>query len=109
MKGVKTLSWKKFYDQLRMWERDYKVKLVLKPEDFGIHKRPMLPVPYKRLSKVRVKVVAPGWLKGEKLAVTLREDRAITLVRAWEIPVGAKVKARILANKHNIYVAEPTF
>jgi len=108
-RGVKAMSWRRFYDQLRAWERLFGVKLVLKPEDFGVHKRPMLPVPYKRLEKVRVKVVAPGWLKGEKLAVTLRGDRTVTLVNADEVPVGAKVKARVLANKHNIYVAEVVF
>jgi len=107
--GVKAISWKRFYDQLRTWEKLYEVKLVLKPEDFGIHKRQMLPISYKRLEKVKVRVVGPGWLKGEKLAVTLRGDRAVTLVRAREIPLGAKVKARVLSNKHNIYVAEPAF
>lgn len=106
VKGVRAVSWRSFYNQLRAWEARYGVKLMLKPEDFGIHSRPMLPVPYRRLEKVRVKVIAPGWLKKEKLAVTLRGDRTVTLVDAEGIPIGAKVKARVLSNKHNIYVAE---
>ena len=67
----------------------------------------MLPIPYRKYETVRVKVVGPGWLKREKLAVTLDSDRTITLVNAEDIPIGAKLRARIVANKHNIYVAEP--
>ena len=66
----------------------------------------MLPIPYRKYETVKVKVVGPGWLRREKLAVTLNGDRTVTLVNAEEIPVEAKLKARIVANKHNIFVAE---
>ncbi len=108
VKRVKALRWKQFYSTLRIWEKLYKIKLVLRPEDFGIHKRLMLPVLYRKLEKVKVHVAAPGWLRREKLATTMQGDRAMTLINAENIPVGAKVKARIIANKHNIYLAEPT-
>jgi uncharacterized Fe-S cluster-containing radical SAM superfamily enzyme len=107
VKGVKPLPWKKFYEQMRIWEGEFKVKLLLKPEDFGIHKRTMLPVPYRKCEVVKVEVVGLGWLKREKLAVTNKRDRCLTLVNAEEIPVGAKLKARIVANKHNLLIAEP--
>jgi len=107
VKGVKSPSWRDFYAKLREWEKEFNIKLVLRPEDFGIHKRRMLPVPYRKYESVRVKVVGPGWLRREKLAVTLSGDRAVTLVNAEEIPVGAKLKARVVANKHNILIAEP--
>jgi hypothetical protein len=106
VKGIKALRWKQFYTQLRTWEELYKVKLVLRPEDFGIHRRVMLPVLYKKLEKVSLHVVASGWLRREKLAVTVQKDRTVTLINAEKIPLGAKVKARIIANKHNIYLAE---
>lgn len=106
-KGVKAVSWKKFYLQLKAWEKDFGVKLIITPRDFGIHKRRMLPVPYKKFDKIKVKVVGPGWLKREKLAVTQKGDRSLTLVNAEEIPIGAKVKARVVANKHNLLIAEP--
>jgi hypothetical protein len=108
VKGVKALRWKQFYNQLRTWEKLYKIKLVLRPEDFGIHKRPMLSIPYRKLEKVKLHVVALGWLRREKLAVTMLGDRTMTLINAENIPVGAKVKARVIANKHNIYLAETT-
>ena len=107
VKGVRAHSWKYFYARLREWEKEFGVKLVLRPEDFGIHKRRMLPIPYRKYETVKVRVVGPGWLRREKLAVTLNGDRTVTLVNAEEIPVEAKLRARIVANKHNIFVAEP--
>ena len=107
VRGIRPHSWRYFYAGLKDWERKFGIKLLLHPEHFGIHKRRMLPIPYRKYETVRVKVVGPGWLRREKLAVTLDSDRAITLVNAEDIPVGAKLRARIVANKHNIYVAEP--
>lgn len=108
VKRIKALRWKQFYAKLRTWEKLYKIKLVLRPEDFGIHKCLMLPIPYRKLEKVKLHVVAPGWLRKEKLATTMQGDRAMTLINAENIPVGAKVKARIIVNKHNIYLAQTT-
>ncbi len=106
VKGVKAMRWKQFYAQLRAWEKLYKIKLVLRPEDFGIHKRFMLPILYRKFEKVKLQVIAPGWLRREKLAVSTQGDRTMNLINAEDIQVGAKVKARIIANKHNIYLAE---
>jgi uncharacterized Fe-S cluster-containing radical SAM superfamily enzyme len=108
VKRIKALRWKQFYAKLRTWEKLSKIKLVLRPEDFGIHKRLMLPIPYRKLEKVKLRVVASGWLRREKLAATMQGDRTMTLINAENIPVGAKVKARIIANKHNIYLAQTT-
>jgi uncharacterized Fe-S cluster-containing radical SAM superfamily enzyme len=107
VKGIKPMSWGRFYAQLKIWEAEFDVKLILKPEDFGIHKRRKIPIPYKRFEAVSVKVIGPGWFKGEALAATERYDRCITLINAGNIPIGAKLKARIISNKDNIFVAEP--
>lgn len=107
IKGVKPISWKRFYEHLRIWERKFDVKLILSAKDFGIHKRIMLPVPYKKFEIVKVEVVGPGWLKREKLGITKERNRSVTLINAEDIPVGAKLRARIVANKHNLLIAEP--
>lgn len=107
VEGARPMTWSKFYEQLRRWENEFGIKLVLRPEDFGTHKRAALPIPYRRSETIRVEVVGPGWLRGEKLAVTERGDRCVTLVRAEGLQVGAKLKARIMFNKDNIFVAEP--
>ena len=109
VKGIKAMRWKQFYAKLRAWEKLCKIKLVLRPEDFGIHRRLRLPILYRKLEKVKLHVTSPGWLRREKLAVTMLGDRTMTLINAENIPVGAKVKARVIANKHNIYLAEPAF
>lgn len=106
VKEARRFSWKKFYEQLRFWEERFKIKLVLSPKDFGIHKRVMLPIPYRKFETVKVKVVGPGWLKREKLAATLTKSRTVTLVNAEDIPIGTRLKARIVANKHNLFIAE---
>ncbi len=108
-KGIKSMSWKEFYNYLRNLERKYNVKLINDLSDFGVEHKPMIPLRFRVNERVRVKVVAPGWLRGEKLCIPLSKggDRVITLINADDIPLGAKVTARIIANKHNIYLAEP--
>jgi uncharacterized Fe-S cluster-containing radical SAM superfamily enzyme len=106
-KGVKPVTWYKFYKELRVLEGRFKVKLVLKPDDFGIVKDIKMPLRFKKGEKVRVRVVSVGWLRGEKLAMDFHQERIITLVNASHVEVGSTVPARILAYKDNIYVAEP--
>ena len=106
-RGIKPHSWREFYEKLKKLESKFNVRLILKPSDFGIHHRRIIPVPYKKYSLIKVKVVGPGWLKGEKIAVTSKGDRSVTLINANEIPIGAKVKAKIIRNKNNILIAYP--
>ncbi|MEM0373456.1 MAG: radical SAM protein, partial [Sulfolobales archaeon] len=68
-KDVKIINMKKFEKILLLWEKKYNVKLRLSEEDFGIKKLPMIPTIFKEGEKVKVKIVAPGWLKNEWLAV----------------------------------------
>jgi len=102
-RNVKPMSWKKFYSELRKMERKFKVKLVLRREDFDIVKLPMLPSPFKLYEKVKARIVAPGWLRGEKIAVA--RGRVLTIVDADDIPLDTTVYARIIRVKHNIYIA----
>ncbi|MCS7140366.1 MAG: radical SAM protein [Candidatus Nezhaarchaeota archaeon] len=106
-KKVKTMTWFKFYRELRRLEEMFHVKLVLTPEDFGIVEDTKLPLSFKRGDKVSVHVVSHGWLRGEKLAITPRENRLVTLINASHIKIGSKVLSRILTCKDNVYVAEP--
>ncbi|HIQ02832.1 MAG TPA: radical SAM protein [Desulfurococcales archaeon] len=108
-KGVRDMSWREFYNYLRQLEKKYNVKLVCTPRDFGIHYKPIIPYRFKVNERVRVKTIAPGWLKGEVLAIPLGRvcDRVITVVNASNIPLESKITVRIIANKHNIYLAEP--
>ena len=102
-KGVKPMSWRKFYNELRKLERKFNIKLILRREDFDIIKLPMLPCPFKIYEKVKARIIAPGWLKGEKLAIA--KGRVITIIDADDIPIETEVYAKILRIKHNIYIA----
>jgi len=104
-KGVRPISWSRFYHELREMEQRYGVKLILRPEDFGIHPRRMYPIPYRRGEMAKVRVVAPGWRRGEALAVG--RGRAITIVGVRAFNIGEKMRVRIIGNKHNIILARP--
>lgn len=105
-RGVKPMSWGQFYRKLAELEKKYKTKLILRPEDFGIHKRPMIPILYQKGEKVLVEIVEKGWLKGELLAVDKKRQRVITVVET-QVPIGTKMYVKIIANKHNLYIAKP--
>lgn len=104
-RGVRPMRWRDFYAALRRWEQEYGVKLVLRPEDFGIKRARSLPTPFRRFERVSVRVVGPGWLRGQWLGVA--RDRVVTVVGAeGDPPLLRRVPARILRVRHNICVAE---
>lgn len=100
---VKALSWWKFFRKIEEWERDFKVKLRIRPEDFGIRKTKIYPIVFEKGEKVKVKVLAPGWMENEMICVA--RNRSLTVVKC-EAEVGDEIKVRILRNKHNLYIAE---
>lgn len=101
--GIRSMDWEEFYLRLRKWEEMYGIKLVLKPEDFGSFECKSIPRAFKRYEKVKVKVVGPGWMKGEKLAVA--RDRVLTIVDADRIPAGSEVYVRMERVVDGIYIA----
>lgn len=102
-KGVKAMSWYKFYRQLEDMEKRFGIKLRLYPEDFGIKKAKALPLAYKVGETAKVEVVAKGWMPNEMVAVG--KGRCITLIDCNQ-PVGKTMKVKILRNKDNIYIGK---
>ncbi|WP_423793186.1 radical SAM protein [Methanocaldococcus indicus] len=110
-KKMKVWNYKKFYSLLESYENEYKkkgidVKLKLKPEDFGTHKRKKLPYVFKLGEKVLVDVVLDGRVKGEVLGVANNRIIQIINCKNEDKLIGEKVRVRILRNKDNIYVGE---
>lgn len=101
-KGVREISWRKFYKQLEIWEKRLGIRLRISRSDFGIHATRMLPVVFKRWERVKVRVVARGWMRDEVIGIA--KGRCITVVGCRANP-GDLVNTRILKVKHNIYVA----
>jgi len=104
-KGVREMSWRTFYQKLREWEKKYNIKLILSPEDFGMHRRPQIRAPFRIGEKTIARIIAPGWRKGEALAVS--KGWALTIV-GIQNPLSLldqKVFVRITWTKDNILLA----
>ncbi len=99
-KTGKSMSFREFYSKLKEYEKEYGIKLILRPEDFGMEKRDRLPCPFKRGERVRARIVADGRLVGEKLVVA--RDRSIAVMT--EKRVGEFVEFEIVQTKDGIVV-----
>lgn len=96
---VKAMPMDKFYDKLRQWENEYKVRLIIGKEDFGITETKILPLSFKKGEVVLANIMCPGRCRGENIAVA--RGRSI-MVRNLNKDKGS-AKIRILRTKHNIY------
>ena len=103
MKSVKKINYFHFYKQLREWEKEFGLKLVLNASDLDTDRAPNLSLVMNVGERLQGTVVAPGWLKGQ-MVVAARE-RSIT-VNDCQRNIGDKVNVRITENKNNIYLAE---
>ena len=104
-KGVKAQSWWQFYNQsIRPWEKEYGIKLKLDSvRDFGMVRRPFIPLVFSKGEKVTVEIRAPGWIHGEMLGVA--RDRVVSVYNCPK--ESGHVRVKIVAVKHNIYVGIP--
>lgn len=103
VKKAKVITYWKFYKQLKDWEKEFGVKLLCSNKDFGVHKAKRVPVVLEEGDKLNLKILCPGWWKGQKLAAY--NGRCITIMNCNANP-GEMVKVRITSNKNNIYLAE---
>jgi uncharacterized Fe-S cluster-containing radical SAM superfamily enzyme len=104
-KGVKAQSWWQFYNQsIRPWEKEYGIKLKLDSvRDFGMVRRPFVPLVFSKGERVTVEIRAPGWIHGEMLGVA--RDRVVSVYNCPK--ESGHVRVKIVAVKHNIYVGIP--
>lgn len=105
-KEMRQVSWYAFYRRMRELEKESGVKMVLRPSDFGIRGAPSVAVPFNRGEKLSVRVIGPGWLKGESLASTKDSKWAVTVV-GHELPADEEVHVRLLRTKDNILIGAP--
>ncbi len=96
----KSISFSQFYSKLAELEREYGVKLILKPEDFGMGRRRRIPNPFRKGEVVRGKVVAEGRLYGEKLCVA--KGRSVAVIT--DKRVGEVVEFEVVRTKDGIIV-----
>jgi len=106
--GVKEWSWSLFYRRLRELEEKYNIRLVLRPEDYGLEVAPRALCPYRRGSTVKLYVIGEAWLPNEYLAVTTGYDRAVTLIsKSVSLSTRDIITARITSDRDGILLARP--
>ncbi len=93
------MSFKEFYTHLRMWEREYGIKLILTPEDFGIEKRRRLPDPLKKGEIYTARVISRGRMDFERLVAL--KGRIVSV--KTDKPPGKYVRFRIIRVKDGLY------
>ena len=106
IKGLKEVSWKDFEKFLEKLEAKYGIPLLWKRLDFGIKYVRKLPTKFRVGEIVEVEVKGPGWLYSEVLTVDKDYNYVITVVGVENVSLRKKLKAKILRNKDNIYVAK---
>ncbi|MEM3139001.1 MAG: radical SAM protein, partial [Archaeoglobaceae archaeon] len=84
------------------YEKEYGVKLILRPEDFGIEKRPSLKPPFKKGEIYSGKIVAEGRMYGEKLCISNNWSVAVISERK----IGDFVKFEVVRTKDGIIVGK---
>jgi uncharacterized Fe-S cluster-containing radical SAM superfamily enzyme len=106
-KEMRQVSWYTFYRRMRELESKTGMKLVLRPSDFGIKPARTVRAPFEVGEKLMVRIVGPGWLRSESLAMTRDMRWAVTVVGEM-LPAGEEVRVRLLRTKDNILVGRPS-
>lgn len=94
------MDFRNFYSRLAEWEKQYGVKLILSPEDFGTHKRPRVQHPIRKGEHYKAKLIADGRMHGEKLAVV--KDRVVTVKTHKK--AGQTTSFKIVRSKDGIFL-----
>jgi uncharacterized Fe-S cluster-containing radical SAM superfamily enzyme len=104
-KGVKAQSWWQFFNRsIRPWEKESGIKLQLDSvRDFGMVRRPFIPLVFSKGEKVNVEIRAPGWIRGEMLGVA--RNRVVSVFNCPK--ESGHVRVKIVSTKHNIYTGVP--
>jgi hypothetical protein len=101
-KGIKVQSWWQFFNRsIRPWEKESGIRLQLdSARDFGMVKRPFIPLVFSKGEKVTVEIRAPGWIKGEMLGVA--RNRVVSVFNCDK--KSGQIRVKIVSTKHNIYM-----
>lgn len=102
-KEAKHVNWWKFYNQLKLWEKKFGIKMMLNMHDLGIVRRQRIPSVFRKGDKVDVIIKYPGWLKNQMIGVA--KNRCIN-INNCKADINGKVRVRVVEDKNELYVAE---
>ena len=98
---AKQMSWEEFIKKMKKLEKEFNAHLLFDfKKDFNIRETKTLEKPFRKGNTVKAKIVCPGRLKGEMLAVA--DNRNITIPKC-DAEIGNTVKLKITREKHNIF------
>lgn len=108
--GVREPSWREFYEFIERLEKRYGIVLDHRKVDMGIRRTKRIPIKYRVGDKIQVRIVSPGWLRREVLAVDREEDVVVSLVGIeWSDDLYNRVvRARVIESENGVYLAETT-
>ncbi|ABM80146.1 radical SAM protein [Hyperthermus butylicus] len=104
--GVREIPWNKFWEKMKRLEEELGVRLTWSMDEWGMRYAPRVRHPIRAGQRVKLVVAGPGWLRGEKLAVTMDRQRLVTIVAAKGLEPGDIVLARIIRDKDGIFIAK---
>jgi len=88
---VRPLSWREFWRRLEEFERKTGLKITWSMKEWRMVRRPKISLPYRRGSRLRVKIVAPGWLRGTLTGVTLDNNWLITVKHSYNYNLTGRI------------------
>ncbi|MBI2558452.1 radical SAM protein [Candidatus Woesearchaeota archaeon] len=100
---AKGASMEEFYRKMKEIEQKHNIKLVFDKAAFNVQNLPELPKPFKKGQIIKAKIVLPGRIGNEKLAVA--NNRLISVPNC-DKDEGSIVNLRIQRTKHNIFLGE---
>ncbi len=92
-----------FYTKMKYLEEKHNIKLIFDKSAFNVEELPELPKPFKKDQVIEAKIMLPGRIGNEKLAVA--KERLISIPNCYK-EIGGNVKLRIKRTKHNIFLGE---
>ncbi len=101
-KKAKEQNWFKFYKKLGEWEKQFNYKLKYGPLDFNLKKTKPIEKAFEVNEKVNIEIKLPGWYKNQMIGMA--KNRLITVLNC-NSPLNSKIKAKIISNDNNIYIA----
>jgi uncharacterized Fe-S cluster-containing radical SAM superfamily enzyme len=103
LKQAKNITYYKFYEKLKEWEKRNKQKLVLSKKDVNLEKRESFPIKLDIGKKYKAMIKTNGWLKGQQLAVA--ENRVISVLDTSN-KSGDIINIKVIENKDNLYIVK---
>lgn len=104
-RGVKALSWSEFWRRLKTLEEETGLRVTWRAEEWGIRSAPRYMVPYRAGSRLRVRLLGRGWLRGTYLAVTLDNEWLVTVRSSIPLREGI-INVRVSSVKDTIIITE---